>query len=105
VHGLTSFRSQIGGKWPFWLNPRQIVVVPVSEKSLDYAERVYKQIFAHGFYVDLDASDEQLKKKIAMGQVEQYNFILVVGEVINTTLSIQSHCVSYSMTICSVVCL
>lgn len=69
-----------GGKWPFWLNPRQIVVIPVSAKSLEYAERVYKQVFAAGFYVDLDASDEQLKKKIAMSQVEQYNFILVVGE-------------------------
>lgn len=53
-----------GGKWPFWLNPRQVVVVPVSEKTLDYAERVYKAIFAAGFYVDLDTNDEQLRKKL-----------------------------------------
>lgn len=70
-----------GGKWPFWLNPRQIVVLPVSAKSMEYAQTVHDAIMKAGFYVDLDQSDEQLKKKIALAQIEQYNFILVIGEV------------------------
>jgi len=68
-----------GGKWPFWLSPRQAVVVPVDPKFLEYAEQVRKQIHEAGFYVDVDSSDKTLNKKIRDAQLEQYNYILVVG--------------------------
>lgn len=67
-------------KRPFWLSPRQIIVVPVSEKSFSYAEEVRNFYWDAGFYADWDKSDHRFDKKIREAQVAQYNFILVVGE-------------------------
>ncbi|KAG5420241.1 THS1 [Candida metapsilosis] len=68
------------GKWPFWLSPRQILIVPVSPKYYDYAEKL-KKIFndEHFFYCDVDVSGNTLPKKVRSGQLMQYNFIFIVG--------------------------
>ncbi len=46
------------GKWPFWLSPRQAIVLSISEKSAAFASAVHKQINDAGFYVDEDTSDK-----------------------------------------------
>ncbi|XP_043194710.1 threonine--tRNA ligase 1, cytoplasmic-like isoform X1 [Amphibalanus amphitrite] len=70
-----------GGKWPFWLSPRQAAVVPVGPAYDAYAEQVRDQVHAAGFCcdADLDAGDT-MNKKIRNAQLAQYNFIFVVGE-------------------------
>lgn len=68
-----------GGKWPFWLSPRQCIVMAVSEKFDAYAKKVHQQIFDAGFDCELDESEHLLKKKIRDAQVAQFNFIIVVG--------------------------
>eukprot|EP00178_Gracilaria_changii_P010786 TRINITY_DN3130_c0_g1_i1.p3 TRINITY_DN3130_c0_g1~~TRINITY_DN3130_c0_g1_i1.p3 ORF type:complete len:753 (-),score=106.94 TRINITY_DN3130_c0_g1_i1:12106-14364(-) len=68
------------GFWPFWLSPRQCIVVPVSEKFLGYAQDVRKQLKDGHFYVDIDTSDRTLGKKLAEARNNYYNTILVVGE-------------------------
>uniref|UniRef100_A0A2P2HX70 threonine--tRNA ligase n=2 Tax=Hirondellea gigas TaxID=1518452 RepID=A0A2P2HX70_9CRUS len=69
------------GKWPFWLSPRQAVVVPVAPPFNDYAVSVRDRLHKAGFEVDADTdAGETMNKKIRNGQLEQYNFILVVGE-------------------------
>eukprot|EP01122_Echinamoeba_exundans_P016199 TRINITY_DN8139_c0_g1_i1.p1 TRINITY_DN8139_c0_g1~~TRINITY_DN8139_c0_g1_i1.p1 ORF type:complete len:760 (+),score=99.11 TRINITY_DN8139_c0_g1_i1:49-2328(+) len=68
-----------GGKWPFWLSPRQAIVVPVHEDQREYATQIQRALWDQGFEVDVDASDNTLGKKIREAQVAQYNFILVVG--------------------------
>lgn len=70
-----------GGKWPFWLSPRQVMVVPVDPVFNEYAENVCKQIHDAGFMVDTDTDVHvKMNKKIRRAQLAQYNFILVVGE-------------------------
>jgi len=70
-----------GGKWPLWLSPRQIMVVPVHAKYNDYAENVVKKKFHDaGFYIDTDLSDKTMNMKIRLAQEAQYNYQLVVGE-------------------------
>ncbi|KAF6005437.1 hypothetical protein F1559_005006 [Cyanidiococcus yangmingshanensis] len=69
-----------GGKWPFWLSPRQVAIVPVSDRFLSYARQVSQRIHEAGIFVDVDASDRKLAKKIREAQLAQYNYILVVGE-------------------------
>ena len=69
-----------GGKWPFWLSPRQCIVVPVDLKFLDFALRVQQVIHEAGYYVDVDDSTRTFPKKVREGQLAQYNFILVVGQ-------------------------
>lgn len=68
-----------GGKWPLWISPRQVMIVPVSLKFIDYANSVRAAIHTEGYYVDVDASTLTLNKKIRTAQLAQYNYILVVG--------------------------
>jgi len=70
-----------GGKWPFWLSPRQAVVVPVGPMYNDYAEKVANQLHAAGFCAEANTDNsETMNKKVRNGQTAQFNFILVVGE-------------------------
>lgn len=72
--------EHFGGKWPFWMSPRQAVIITVSGKYVSYAEKVKNRLVAEGFYVDVDNSNLTLNKRIRNSQLSQYNFILVVGE-------------------------
>ncbi|XP_061567016.1 threonine--tRNA ligase 1, cytoplasmic [Cololabis saira] len=69
------------GKWPLWLSPRQVMLVPVNPSCEEYAKMVCKQFTEAGFMADADLdSGCLLNKKIRNAQLAQYNFILVVGE-------------------------
>jgi threonyl-tRNA synthetase len=69
-----------GGKWPLWLSPRQVMVVPVKDSYLNYANEVRELLHNAGYYVDVSDSNSSLPKKVAEAQAAGYNFILVVGE-------------------------
>ncbi|KAL4687975.1 hypothetical protein H8957_004728 [Semnopithecus entellus] len=70
-----------GGKWPFWLSPRQVMVIPVGPTCEKYALQVKSEMFKEGFMADVDLDHNcTLNKKIRNAQLAQYNFILVVGE-------------------------
>ncbi|XP_061585541.1 threonine--tRNA ligase 1, cytoplasmic [Cololabis saira] len=70
-----------GGKWPLWLSPRQVMVVPVGPTCEEYAEKVRQDFHSGGFMADVDLDPGcTLNKKIRNAQLAQYNFILVVGE-------------------------
>ncbi|KAL9111474.1 MAG: hypothetical protein Q9227_004152 [Pyrenula ochraceoflavens] len=71
--------EHFAGKWPFWLSPRQILVIPVFKAAHGYAEEVRKMFHDAFFYADVDLSGNTLQKKIALGQAEKYNFTIVVG--------------------------
>uniref|UniRef100_A0A8C6UVI0 threonine--tRNA ligase n=1 Tax=Neogobius melanostomus TaxID=47308 RepID=A0A8C6UVI0_9GOBI len=67
-----------GGKWPLWLSPRQVMLVPVGPTCEEYAQ---KEFHNAGFMSDVDLDPScTLNKKIRNAQLAQYNFILVVGE-------------------------
>lgn len=69
------------GKWPFWLSPNQIMIVPVSSQFDEYAFSVKRKLHDSGFMVDVDTDPgDTMKKKIRNAQLAQYNFIIVVGE-------------------------
>jgi threonyl-tRNA synthetase len=72
--------EHFAGKWPFWLSPRQVMIVPVSELSRDYAHEVRTVLRKEGFYCEVDDSDRKMQKKVREAQLEQWNYILVVGE-------------------------
>ncbi|KAK9455775.1 hypothetical protein V1511DRAFT_510640 [Dipodascopsis uninucleata] len=81
VERMTAILTEhFGGKWPFWLSPLQVLVIPVGVKYFDYAEEVRKAMFDAGLYADADLSGNTLQKKVRNGQLQQYNFILIVGE-------------------------
>eukprot|EP01029_Cantina_marsupialis_P029274 TRINITY_DN780016_c0_g1_i1.p1 TRINITY_DN780016_c0_g1~~TRINITY_DN780016_c0_g1_i1.p1 ORF type:complete len:737 (-),score=267.70 TRINITY_DN780016_c0_g1_i1:93-2303(-) len=69
-----------GGKWPFWLSPRQVCIVPVTTDMNEYAHEVQKRMHNAGFFVDVDDSKKRMQKKIREAQLAQYNYIFVVGQ-------------------------
>ncbi|GAA6002001.1 hypothetical protein JCM10207_003032 [Rhodosporidiobolus poonsookiae] len=71
--------EHFAGKWPFWLSPRQVVVIPVAAPHKEYAKEVAQKLWDAGLYADADLSDATLPKKVRNGEIAQYNFIFVVG--------------------------
>ena len=69
------------GKFPFWVAPVQVKVIPVSEKYLDYANKVYKALDDAGIRAEIDSSNEKVGYKIrAARQEDRVPFMLILGE-------------------------
>ena len=81
-----------GGKWPFWLSPRQVMVIPVMASAEGYATEVKDLLRKSLLHVDTDISSNTLQKKIRAAQVAQYNFTLVVGadEIANRSVNLRN---------------
>ena len=68
------------GKFPFWLSPRQVCIIPVSEKHVSFCEKVELRLKNEGFAVALDRSNFTLNRKVRNMQLENYNYAAVVGD-------------------------
>ena len=69
------------GAFPVWLAPVQVKVIPVSEKSLDYAEKIYETLRQERFRVELDDRNEKVGYKIrAARQDDKVPYMIIVGE-------------------------
>ncbi|CAH1997183.1 unnamed protein product [Acanthoscelides obtectus] len=69
--------ESFAGKWPFWLSPRQVMIVPVGPMFDDYAEQVKQKLYDAGFMVEVDTDPgDTMNKKIRNAQLAQFNFIL-----------------------------
>ncbi|MGI6072603.1 MAG: threonine--tRNA ligase [Lachnospiraceae bacterium] len=68
------------GKFPFWLSPVQIKILPISEKYTGYAEQVEIELKKSGFRTEVDERSEKIGYKIREAHGERVPYILVVGE-------------------------
>ncbi len=68
------------GKFPTWLAPVQVKILPVSEKFADYAKEVADSLKAAGIRVETDDRNEKLGYKIRGAQMEKVPYMLIVGE-------------------------
>ncbi|KAF1775637.1 Threonyl/alanyl tRNA synthetase, class II-like, putative editing domain [Phytophthora cactorum] len=72
-----------GGKWPLWLSPRQVAVLPIAEAHREYAHEVASKLqnaTPRGLFVDVQDGSKTLNKRVREAQVAGYNYILVVGD-------------------------
>lgn len=67
-------------KWPLWLSPRQVMIVPIAASAYGYATECKRLVRAAGFHVEADLRDQKMQKKVREAQLSQYNYILVVGD-------------------------
>jgi threonyl-tRNA synthetase len=67
------------GALPVWLAPTQTVVIPVSDRNLDYARKVGDELAAAGFRAEVDARAERMNAKIRDAQLQKVPYMLVVG--------------------------
>ena len=68
------------GAFPLWLAPKQIMVMPITDKQKDYAKKVYDELFAAGYRVHMDDRSEKIGYKIREAQVQKIPYMLVLGE-------------------------
>ena len=68
------------GKFPLWLTPDQVIVLPISEKYHDYAEKVLKFLNNYDIRTLIDTRNEKIGKKIRDNELKKIPYLLVVGE-------------------------
>jgi threonyl-tRNA synthetase len=81
------------GNFPLWLCPKQIAVLPISDKFMEYAEGVSALLKAAGFRIKLDSRSEKIGRKIRDAEVSKIPYMVVIGEkeVEAGTLSVRRH--------------
>ncbi len=73
--------EHFAGKFPTWLAPVQVKVLPVSEKSMEYAQQAYQRLFDMGIRVEIDDRGETIGYKIREArQIDRVPYMLVLGE-------------------------
>jgi threonyl-tRNA synthetase len=71
--------EHFAGAFPLWLSPEQIRVLPLSDKSLEYAVAVARQLEEAGLKVTVDSRDGKVQAKIRDAQLDLVNYMAVVG--------------------------
>ncbi|MFP4401859.1 MAG: threonine--tRNA ligase [Candidatus Nanoarchaeia archaeon] len=85
--------EHFAGKFPLWLSPNQIKIIPVADRHQKYSNSVYDELFKRGFRVERDYSHEGVGKKIAMAlESEMPNYMLILGDkdIENSTISVRT---------------
>jgi threonyl-tRNA synthetase len=68
------------GKFPVWLAPLQVKILPISDKFIEYANTVKSKLRAAGVRVEIDERNEKIGKKIREAELSRVPYMLVVGE-------------------------
>jgi len=71
--------EHFAGAFPLWLAPEQVRILPLSEKTTEYAEAVAAQLSEHGFRVTTDLRNSKVQAKIRDAQLELVPYMAVVG--------------------------
>ncbi len=69
-----------GGKFPLWLTPDQVAILPISEKFNDYAEQVKKELEKYDVRCIIDDRNEKITRKIRDNEMKHIPYMLIVGE-------------------------
>ena len=84
--------EHFAGKFPLWISPLPIRVIPIADRHNEYAHHLMKEIKKAGFICDVDDSQESMNKKIRNAQLLQINYMLTVGdkEMENKTVNLRT---------------
>jgi threonyl-tRNA synthetase len=72
--------EHFGGKFPLWISPRQVRIITVADRHVEYAKQLEKALQERGFHVEIDDSNESVGKKVREAQLAQVNYMLTVGD-------------------------
>ena len=80
-----------GGRFPVWLSPIQVIIMPITEKHINASKEIYNRMFEKGLRVELDSRNEKLGYKMREAEVKKIPYIVVIGdrEVENKTISVR----------------
>ncbi len=77
-----------GGAFPVWLSPVQAVLIPVTDRHLEYARKVETELKAEGIRAKVDDRSERLNMKIRQAQLEKIPYMLIVGDKEQTSSTV-----------------
>ena len=77
---LSVLIEHVGGNFPLWLSPVQVVVLPISDAHLAYAEKVAELLNNSEIRVKLDRGGDSLGKKIRSAKIEKIPYTVVIGD-------------------------
>jgi threonyl-tRNA synthetase len=72
--------EHFAGKFPLWLNPVQVKVLPIADRHIPYAETILTQLQTHDIRGEINTRAETISKKVREAQLERVNYILIVGD-------------------------
>lgn len=68
-----------GGAFPLWLAPVQAVVIPITDKQMEFARQVRQRLFMAGLRVELDDNRDRMQGKIRRAQLQKIPYMLIIG--------------------------
>ncbi|MCZ6891572.1 MAG: His/Gly/Thr/Pro-type tRNA ligase C-terminal domain-containing protein, partial [Chloroflexi bacterium] len=68
------------GAFPAWLAPVQAVVIPITDRHLEYASQVQSRLASRGLRVETDARNERMNAKVRQAQLQKVPYMLIVGD-------------------------
>ncbi|MGL5643854.1 MAG: His/Gly/Thr/Pro-type tRNA ligase C-terminal domain-containing protein, partial [Metamycoplasmataceae bacterium] len=77
---LAILLEQTKGNLPFWLAPRQVVIIPVDTIHKEFAEEIYDELKEEKIYVTIDNRNERMSKKIREAQIMKTKIQIVIGD-------------------------
>ncbi|QJR44349.1 threonine--tRNA ligase [Mycoplasma miroungirhinis] len=85
--------EQTKGVLPFWLSPKQLVIVPISEKHYEYGQELYSFFLKNDINVEFDSRNERMNKKIREAQIQKAKYVAIIGdkEVEEKTISLRAY--------------
>ena len=84
--------EHFAGAMPLWLAPTQVIIIPVSERGINYARQIEKVLLEQGIRVAFDARNERLQKKIRDAEVDKIPYMIILGETeaVENSISVRS---------------
>ena len=81
-----------GGDLPFWLAPKQVNIIPISDKHQNYSEDLLNDLTGHGYRAHLDNTNERLGQKIRNSEMKKIPVMIIVGdkEIESNTVSVRT---------------
>ena len=77
---LSILIEHTAGKFPLWLAPVQVIVLPIADRHHEYAREIVEELKVKSIRVELDDASESLNKKIRRAQKQQIPYMLIIGD-------------------------
>ena len=84
--------EHLSGNFPTWLSPIQVIIIPITDKHLDYSYNVYKKFKSQNIRIEIDESNERMNAKIRNAQLRKIPYMFIIGdnEISSKTVSVRT---------------
>lgn len=89
---LSVYIEHTAGVFPLWLAPIQVMILPISDKHISYAKRIYGELKKSNIRVELDEEPATIGKKIRQATLQKIPYMIIIGdrEIEDKTISVRS---------------